>query len=90
MIGYGEYYPASVEAQDSTGAWQVIQKFFMPCCIAGLSHAYLYPGDATATLCHVPVGNFKTKVRVCYGVNIYFDTFTAYIRPGQIIQDSLK
>jgi len=68
IVGYGEYISLITEAQDSTGNWLPIQESYNYYCGTGLSYFYLPPNEITITSRKLFKGNYKTKIRLAFGV----------------------
>ncbi len=86
VIGYGDYVPVIVEAEDSLGIWRPVQKPYYYDCGYGLSYFYLRPEEIIITSCKLFKGNYSTKMRLVFGANrkiksntfngsIYYDQF---------------
>ena len=66
-VGYGQHIPLILEAQDSLGEWQAIQKLYTYWCGTGLTSFCLLPGELVITSCKLYEGDYQTKMRLAFG-----------------------
>jgi hypothetical protein len=85
MIGYGNYLPLFMEAQDSVGEWKRIQTPYFYGCGYGMTFPFIDKDQILITSCKLFEGNFKTKIRLNYRSyeNIYSNEFSANINYSQ-------
>ncbi len=84
-LGYGEYLPLIIEAQDSLGLWKPIQEPHTYFCGTGLTYFYITPNQIAITSCKLFKGNYKTKMRLGYGFKprIYSNEFYGQMKYSQ-------
>ena len=68
-VGYGKFIPLIIEAKDSLGNWKPIQEPYIYYCGTGLSNYYLPPNEIVINSCKLFEGNFKTVMRISFGLS---------------------
>jgi hypothetical protein len=75
QVGYGEHLPLIVEAMDSKGKWRPIEEQFIYSCGTGMNFLVLPPNEFVVTPIVKTKGNYKTKLRVRYGISLSNEYF---------------
>lgn len=89
-IAYAEHIPMIMEAKDSLGNWLPIEKHFSYMCGTGMMYPFLKKDQLLITSCRLFNGNFKTKIRLKFGYEIfaYSNEFTGTIEYSQFTECS--
>lgn len=81
-IGYGNFIPLILEAQDSSQNWRPIEERRTYRCGVGVGSIILPPNEMLLTACTIDQGNFQTQLRLKLGQN-YSQPFSGNINYSQ-------
>ena len=82
-IGYGSQIPIIMEAIDSLGNWEPIQRSFTYKCGNGVGSIILPPNEIVITFAPIYKGSYKTQLRLTLGNN-KSKQFLGYINYKQL------
>ncbi len=85
-IGFGGYLPLILEAKDSSGQWQPVQRKFTFSCGMGLGSIILPPNEVALSTCPLYQGDYQTRMRLAFwGLDdfIYSNEFVGWINYDQ-------
>ncbi len=83
-IGIGNKIDFLVEAKNSLGSWEQIEKPFIYTCGTNLENLWLETNEIAISEVEIPNGSFKTKLRLNLAGS-YSNVFTSYIDPNKFI-----